>query len=311
MKHRIKSLSILFICLLLTTNARAQKMVQLWVTEDFSGKPVVSRNVAFTNESVMDVLRKNADLETAFGGGFVTQINGVGGKENENERKNWFYYVNGNLARVGALAYFPDQNDNVWWDFHDWDDTAHIPSVIGAYPQPFLSGYDHIVPPTAIFFTTALADESQKLSEDLINRGVAHILVREYPGNIDAYKDHYRVLIGQWKDIRNDPRLKDMIKNSRKTGLFVQMRDDQFAVLDIHGNQARTFARAGVLVSLGSAFQIEPALWLITGTDNKEVQKVVELLVENPETIQFHSGILLSNGEIINVPHRSKNTSIQ
>jgi hypothetical protein len=55
--------------------------------------------------SAMTALEKVAEVETAYGGGFVNAINGVqsGFTGTRQTMTDWFLYINGIQARTGAL----------------------------------------------------------------------------------------------------------------------------------------------------------------------------------------------------------------
>src|SRR5437764_15178655 len=87
----------------------------------------------------MRFLQSGHRITTRFGGGFVQSIDGLAG--NQTAEHDWFYYVNGSEASVGAADYTLNPGDVVQWDYHDWHATQHIPAIVGAYPQPFAHGF--------------------------------------------------------------------------------------------------------------------------------------------------------------------------
>ena len=50
--------------------------------------------------------------------------------------------VNGYLADRASSDYRLRAGDLVWWDLRSWRDPAQEPVVVGAFPEPFLHGYD-------------------------------------------------------------------------------------------------------------------------------------------------------------------------
>ena len=50
----------------------------------------------------MRLLQSKYDVKTRYGGGFVQAIDGARGREGDGRRVDWFYYVNGIEAPVGA-----------------------------------------------------------------------------------------------------------------------------------------------------------------------------------------------------------------
>lgn len=109
----------------------------LWVTRD-RGAVVLHAEQVPAGESVMQALDRVASVQTRYGGRYVRSVDGV----SEQSRRSWFYYVNGYLADRSAADYRLRAGDVAWWDYRAWRDPAQDPVVLGAFPQPFLSGYD-------------------------------------------------------------------------------------------------------------------------------------------------------------------------
>jgi uncharacterized protein DUF4430 len=98
--------------------------------------------------SAMQALDRVAKLKTRFGGRYVRVVDGL----EEHGSRAWFYYVNGYLADRSAAEYRLRPGDVEWWDYRDWRDPAQDPVLVGAFPEPFLHGYDGRRRPTAILF---------------------------------------------------------------------------------------------------------------------------------------------------------------
>ena len=103
--------------------------------------------------TAMQALRSEADVDTSFGGRFVQSIEGVSG--DAGAKRDWFYFVNGIEADRGAAEYRLRPGDVLWWDYRSWaGDEMREPVVVGAFPEPFLHGYDGRVRPAAVRFET-------------------------------------------------------------------------------------------------------------------------------------------------------------
>jgi len=109
----------------------------LWVTRDRGSHVLYSTSVP-AGESVLQALDRVAKVKTRFGGRYVRGVDGV----EEHGNRSWFYYVNGYLADRSAADYRLRKGDLAWWDYRSWRNPAQDPVVVGAFPQPFLSGYD-------------------------------------------------------------------------------------------------------------------------------------------------------------------------
>ncbi len=117
--------------------------VQLTVTRNFGNEHLVSARAA-PGQSAMFALRRNADVGGAYAGKFVASINGV--KGNTGNGWDWFYFVNGIQANVGAAAYTLHKGDREWWDYRYWTVYQEVPVVIGAWPDPFVHGWEGAQP---------------------------------------------------------------------------------------------------------------------------------------------------------------------
>ena len=118
--------------------------VRLTVTHDFGSQPVFERAVGGVTESdtVMRVLERSTKLATSYGGGFVQSIDGVEGETRGAQSFDWFYYVNGIEAPIGAAAYALQGGEAIWWDYRDWSAAMEVPAVVGSWPEPFSGGYE-------------------------------------------------------------------------------------------------------------------------------------------------------------------------
>ena len=83
--------------------------------------------------------RREADVETRYGGRFVQSIEGIEG--DVGARADWFYFINGFEGDRSAAEYRLRDGDVDWWDFRSWRAQMRQPVVVGAFPEPFLHGY--------------------------------------------------------------------------------------------------------------------------------------------------------------------------
>ncbi|MDQ3876202.1 MAG: DUF4430 domain-containing protein [Actinomycetota bacterium] len=111
----------------------------LWVTRDRGARVVLLRTVA-AGQTALQALEREAEVETRYGGRFVQSINGIGGSLAA--RTDWFWFVNGIEGDRSAAEYRLHPGDVEWWDLRSWAGRAREPVVVGAFPEPFLHGYD-------------------------------------------------------------------------------------------------------------------------------------------------------------------------
>ncbi|WP_258110839.1 DUF4430 domain-containing protein [Alicyclobacillus sp. SP_1] len=77
-------------------------------------------------ESLMQYMHQYFKITTAYGGGFMVSIDGIrsqwtGVPVGQRKPYDWFLYVNGTEAPVGALSIFPKAGDVDVWDYQKWN----------------------------------------------------------------------------------------------------------------------------------------------------------------------------------------------
>jgi hypothetical protein len=109
------------------------------VTRDYGSTRLVSARAA-PGQSALDALRRVAQVGTSYGGRFVESVNGLSGDRSASD--DWLYFVNGIAPDVGAADMHLHPGDQEWWDRRYWRDLVQTPVAIGAWPEPFVHGYD-------------------------------------------------------------------------------------------------------------------------------------------------------------------------
>ncbi len=59
------------------------------------------------------------------------------GGASSKDAADWFYWVDGLLADVGAADYELGGGETVWWDYHRWADAMFAPVAVHAFPAPW------------------------------------------------------------------------------------------------------------------------------------------------------------------------------
>jgi Domain of unknown function (DUF4430) len=127
---------------------RAHGHATLWITRDEGKKVLLVRSVP-AHETALQALERSAQISTRYGGRFVQSIDGLAGSIAS--RHDWFYFVNGIEGDRGAAEYRLHEGDLEWWDYRDWGRYGQsVPVVVGAFPEPFLHGYDGKVRPAVV-----------------------------------------------------------------------------------------------------------------------------------------------------------------
>ena len=88
----------------------------------------------------MRALAAEADVETRYGGRYVQSVNGIEGSLGE--QRDWFWFVNGYEGDRSAASYRLRDGDVAWLDYRAWEREGEARVVVGAFPEPFLHGYE-------------------------------------------------------------------------------------------------------------------------------------------------------------------------
>jgi hypothetical protein len=132
----------------------------LWVTRDGGTEVLLTAEVP-AGLTVLQALDRVAEVETRYGGRFVQSIAGVGGSLARQE--DWFYFLNGIEPDRGAAEVRLRDGDVAWWDFRAWSAQMQQPVVVGAFPEPFLHGWDGRTRPVEVAAPPSLAEQQRAL----------------------------------------------------------------------------------------------------------------------------------------------------
>lgn len=125
---------------------------QLWITRDRGREVLLVREVK-AGQTAMQALEREADVETRYGGRFVQSIERIEGSLGA--QRDWFYFVNGIEGDRSAAEYRLRPGDVEWWDYRSWRGGGFRQrAVVGAFPEPFLHGYDGKRRPAAVRYST-------------------------------------------------------------------------------------------------------------------------------------------------------------
>ena len=236
--------------------------VSLTVTRDYGAEPVQPplEDEATEADTVMRVLDRNAEISTRYGGGFVSSIDGLGEAVRNGDRFDWFFYMNGVEAPVGAADFPLRGGEAIWWDYHDWSAAERVPAVVGSWPRPLHGGYEGETHPVALVCMgggPACGAVRRKLRQADITP------VRDSPD------DAIRVLVGPWARLREDPAAAQLEGGPQVSGVFADFANRQgggyrLEGLDEGGEQVRRFGPGAGLVATTRRYEAPP-VWLVSG----------------------------------------------
>jgi hypothetical protein len=275
--------------------------VTLRVTRDFGAEPLRDdiEEGAREGDTVMRLLQRSYEVDTRYGGGFVQEIDGIGGGRQDGRRVDWFYYVNGIEAPVGAAERSVTAGDRVWWDHHTWEAAQRVPAVVGSFPEPFASGLEGKRFPVRLVCQGPVERSCEEVQTRLEEAGVQEISRSVLAQSLG--EEVLRVLVGRWSDLRRDAISRGLESGPGTSGVFARPAPSgtELVLLDTAGRPVRT-QRSGAGQVAAPTREAQAPTWIVTGTDEVGVASAAAALTE--ERLEQHFAVAVEDGMDIALP---------
>lgn len=271
----------------------------LLITRDYGRTILEEREVCAENKAVLNILHEifPGEIETAYGGSYLCGIKDL----KATRGYDWFFYVNGFFADVGALDYFPTVGEKIWWDYHQWRIQRSANALIGCYPEPFLHGYQGKIKPTKIVYTPTQKAKAFELLDSLKSLGVQEIDSEIFAAEFTPHQGP-RLVIGKWSDLENNNYLQQLNQGFQKNG-FLHFTGASLHLYDYQGEKLKELSGdVGVIVAFAAKAADLAPLWLISGLNEKGVEKACNLLINTPEKIKGWGGVVLFDDGLLSLP---------
>jgi hypothetical protein len=145
----------------------------IWITRDRGTHVLVQRTVP-AGLTAMQGLDRVARIKTRYSGRFVQAIDGIEGSLSA--RRDWFYFINGYEADRSAAEYRLHAGDVEWWDYRSWKTRMEQPVVVGAFPEPFVHGYDgRRRAAFVVYFTRAQRADARAVARVVHGRAIENL----------------------------------------------------------------------------------------------------------------------------------------
>jgi hypothetical protein len=251
---------------------------ELRITRDFGRTLIDSarKDTLREGDTVMRFLRSSQrEVETRYGGRFVQSIGGLSGRGPEG-RRDWFFFVNGIESDTGAAEYGLHGGDRVQWDYRNWQATMSVPAIVGAFPEPMISGQAGKAFPVRVECEddrgAACRDATRRLKEAGVRTSASSF-------GADATRNVLRVIVARWPRARTVQAVGRLGRGPSETGVFARFRGGRLELLDEAGRVARTAPPGtGLVAALRPG--PEQILWVVTGSDDRGVQRAARSLDE-------------------------------
>lgn len=243
---------------------------ELRVTRSFGQELLDATEVERVREdqTVLRALDSEHEIEARFGGKFVQAIDGLAGTT-EGGRHDWFYFVNGIEAPVGAADFELSPGDVVQWDYRLWEGAMRVPAIVGAWPEPFVHGFRGKRLPVRVECAEpegeACAETRRRLDDAGAPASAAEL-------GTPAGSEVLRVVVAPWRVARRLSSIRSIENGPERSGVFVRFEDGgrELVLLDERAEPVREAPPGSGLVA-ATAFSETDAVWVVTGVDDAGV----------------------------------------
>jgi hypothetical protein len=277
---------------------------ELRVTRDFGRTELATARLASVSEgqTVMRFLRSRFDVDTRFGGRFVQSIDGLSGSLS-GAQVDWFYWVNGIEASVGAAEYELSPGDRVQWDRRNWEATMRVPAIVGAFPEPFVHGFEGKKLPVRVECDEPAADPCEEVKRRLDRVGAsASGSAIGVPGAMEAL----RVVVGTWEEAKVVRAAAELEGDPDESGVFARVAGDgrSLELLDESGRTVRRVETGDGTGVVAAARPTEDELvWLVIALDERGVSAAARALDERRLRNAF--AVAVTGDRVENLPLES------
>jgi hypothetical protein len=262
--------------------------VRLIVSRDFGAR--VMRDVIAPADEGLDVLRllaEHADVEAGYGGRFVNGIDGLAssfGATTSENAADWFYWVDGEMADVGADERALKGGETVWWDYHRWTDAMYVPQALHAFPRPYADARQALTADTEI---AGLAGWAKASGIELDRRRV-----------LAGGRPRGGVVVATADEAAATPWLLELLGPDRSGIEMVRVSDDAITLLAPDG-AAGPQAAAAALPAPNQDDSARPFLVLL-GASTDDLEALLSHLP--PEAFTARVGVALVDDQLIAQP---------
>lgn len=272
------------------------EQIRLVVSRDFGGQRLKDILMpARTGMTAMRVLAEHCTVDTAYGGGFVSGIDGLQSSSAAGGRGgDWFYWIDGRMGAVGAADQQVRGGQTVWWDYHEWSAAMYVPGSLDAFPAPF-NREDLVL---------LCSEETRSVVADWAKQyGIrTHEGPRSFPYGAD---------LGSWiladtpASAAADPSTAPILAAGPDAGVFVSVRQGRLGALKTDGKPGDRLQAAALAVP--DPNRPERLCLLLIADDAPALESL--LAGFTPAAASAHVALGLRDGRVIALPETGQRQS--
>ena len=289
--------------------ASSGSSVRIIVTRGFGEPAILEKTVAIGEDTTaLDGLQMVASVETKYGGGFVSSIEGISSQyDGANKTKeDWLFYINGISLSIGAGGYILRDGDSEHWDYHDWSFRQFIPAIIGDFPEPFVHGISGVVYPTVVAHQNGWEEEARQIADRLRGLGVPDVTCRSFDELSAGDKESSNLVLVGTSDFAP---VEELNEPWNRLGFFCHFEDGALVVFDSAGKLVNGYgAGTGLIQATQSIWNPngigagENVVWLVSGLDESGVKAAVDILINHPDAYEYACAAVVTEGETLRLP---------
>ena len=280
--------------------------VTLTVSRDFGATHLQpTKDASAGDGTVLQLLQKDFTVRTGLGSS-VQEIDGLSNGRSDGRRADWSYYVNGIAPSQKAADRKLYPGDQVWWDHHDTQTAARVPAVVGAFPEPFLSGSEGKKFPIKLVCLGSGGRSCSEVERRLQNEDVETLARSNLEQSVGEV---LRILVGTWSEVRKDVAARSLEYGPAKSGVFARPDPSgrRIALLDATGRTVRVLGPGSGLVA-ATTFTGQQPTWIVTGTDDAGVAAAAGALTE--DVLDGHFAVAIESGKATPLPVKAPGGSL-
>jgi len=295
-------------CAFMPWNSGGRTSLRITVCRDFGREVIRDVRLELKKQpSAMRALQEVAEVETAYGGGFIQAVDGLASKYEggAQEKVDWFFYVNGQMADVGADAYRVQEGDWLIFDYHSWEYSTFTPFLAACFPEPFLHGYGGPPAASTVIYAPGRESEAGEIAHALQLAGAAPCRLEALTENWEPQPGEYAALVGTFEELEKNTMVREANLHPERLGLFAFFRDGELVITDAQGREARRLSSgAGLVEGLGPRLGDGACALMVSGVDEEGLREALAVLAERRDAAPTPAIVVLAGQGTLDVPAR-------
>lgn len=260
--------------------------VTVLLTRDYGREVLAEKIVApEKGDTVMDVMLRHFDVETAYGGGFVNSIEGLSSGftgaadgQKRGTKQDWFYYIDGIMAEAGAGQFPVAGVSEIAWDYHGWANSMVVRTRIDAWPERFAGRQVDLAGGAS--FEKQIAD----LKTTAEAFGGKAVLAALESMDIEAL-DRDTVFVGTWEELEKIDFARRFFEERERAGLFAAFTEEGLVLFDDGNMETGKFGSGALVVCFEKSYGSDAMVLLIVGNDVSLIEEAAALFAD-PEFLK-------------------------